>query len=98
MADRNTPQKHVWRAQIVLLTAAGCGTTEIMRGESLIGGGSTPEQSIETWLVAVTAPDVVALDGHLRASDPPVIARIERDLLLVVLRSVFPEEKRPPRP
>ena len=31
MADRNTPQKHVWRAHIILLTADGCGTAEIMR-------------------------------------------------------------------
>jgi transposase len=30
-ADRNSPQKHVWRARIVLLTAAGLGTVEIMR-------------------------------------------------------------------
>jgi transposase len=31
VTDRNSPQKHVWRAQIVLLTADGCGTAEIMR-------------------------------------------------------------------
>src|SRR3712207_4809387 len=31
VADRNTPQKHVWRAEIVLLTADRCGTAEIMR-------------------------------------------------------------------
>ena len=31
VADRNVPQKHVWRAQIVLLTADGCATAEIMR-------------------------------------------------------------------
>ena len=30
-ADRNSPQKHVWRACIILLTGAGCGTAEIMR-------------------------------------------------------------------
>src|SRR5436853_1059669 len=29
--DRNTAQKHVWRAEIVLLSAAGVGTNEIMR-------------------------------------------------------------------
>ena len=29
--DRNSPQKHVWRARIVLLTAAGLGTNAIMR-------------------------------------------------------------------
>ena len=28
---RNSPQKHVWRARIVLLTVAGAGTNEIMR-------------------------------------------------------------------
>ncbi len=32
VADRNSPQKHVWRARIILLTADGCGTAEIMRG------------------------------------------------------------------
>ena len=31
VADRNSPQKHVWRAQIVLLTADGVGTNAIMR-------------------------------------------------------------------
>src|SRR3954447_24183191 len=29
--DRNAPQKHVWRAQIVLLSAGGVGTNAIMR-------------------------------------------------------------------
>ena len=31
IANRNSPQKHVWRAKIVLLTAAGRGTAEIMQ-------------------------------------------------------------------
>ena len=31
VADRNSPQKHVWQGQIVLLTEDGCGTAEIMR-------------------------------------------------------------------
>jgi len=29
--DRNSAQKHVWRAEIILFTAGGVGTTEIMR-------------------------------------------------------------------
>jgi transposase len=29
--DRNSPQKHVWRARIILLTAEGLGTNVIMR-------------------------------------------------------------------
>ncbi len=31
VANRNSPQKHVWRARIVLLTADGRGTAEIMQ-------------------------------------------------------------------
>lgn len=31
VGDRNAPQKHVWRAEIVLLSADGVGTVEIMR-------------------------------------------------------------------
>jgi transposase len=31
VADRNSPQKHVWRAQIILATADGHGTAAIMR-------------------------------------------------------------------
>src|SRR3712207_2111235 len=31
VADRGSPQKHVWRAAIILATAEGCGTAEIMR-------------------------------------------------------------------
>jgi transposase len=31
VADRSSPQKHVWRARIILLTGDGLGTAEIMR-------------------------------------------------------------------
>src|SRR5258707_8245403 len=31
VANRNSPQKHVWRAKIVLLTIDGHGTADIMR-------------------------------------------------------------------
>lgn len=35
VADRNRPQKHVWRAKVVLLTADRVGTSEIMRRTGL---------------------------------------------------------------
>ena len=31
VSNRSAPQKHVWRAHIILATADGCGTSEIMR-------------------------------------------------------------------
>ena len=36
--DRNSPQKHVWRARIVLLSSDGAGTMAIMR---TVGKGKT---------------------------------------------------------
>ncbi len=62
-------------------------------GESVIGGGSTPEQSIATWLIVIDSQNTVAAEKRLRAHDPPVIARIEDDRILVDLRTVFPEEE-----
>jgi L-seryl-tRNA(Ser) seleniumtransferase len=62
-------------------------------GESVIGGGSTPEQSIPTCLIAIEHPDVNAAERKLRRNDPPVIARIEDNRLMLDLRTVFADEE-----
>lgn len=64
----------------------------VVPGESLLGGGSTPEQSLPTWLVALPG-EAAALERKLRGGDPAVIARIEGDRLLLDLRTVRPEEE-----
>ncbi len=69
----------------------GMPCLEIIEGESVAGGGSTPDQTLPTWLIALPG-DAVALERALRASDPPVIARIEKDRLVLDLRTVFEEE------
>lgn len=66
---------------------------QLIEGRSVIGGGSTPEQSLPTWLIAIERENVTAAERQLRKSDPPVIARIENDRLLIDLRTVFPEEE-----
>jgi len=64
-------------------------------GESVIGGGSTPGQSLPTKLVAVTHARHSAqeLESLLRRNSPPVIGRVERDRLLLDLRTVFEDEE-----
>jgi L-seryl-tRNA(Ser) seleniumtransferase len=66
---------------------------ELVHGASVIGGGSTPAQSLESWLLAIASDDVAGLDERLRVGRPPVIARIENDRVLIDLRTVFPEEE-----
>lgn len=66
---------------------------EIIEGSSVIGGGSTPEQPLATWLIAIDCKDVAETERRCRASDPPVVARIEEGRLLVDLRTVFEHEE-----
>ena len=70
---------------------------EIVAGMSAIGGGSAPGVELPTSLVAIAMDGVTpdALEERLRRLTPPVIARIERDRLLLDLRTVMPEQDRP---
>ncbi len=76
-----------------LLAKLPAVNAEVREGESVIGGGSTPEQSIPTWLISIAATDVVSLERRLRLGDPPVIARIEDDRLVRDPRTVSPGEE-----
>ncbi len=66
---------------------------EAIPGESVIGGGSTPDLTLPTWLVAVSAANVVKLEAKLRGWDPPIIVRIEKQRILIDLRTVQHEEE-----
>lgn len=70
---------------------------ELRDGFSLIGGGSTPEQKLPTKLIVVLSSQHSAaqLENRLRQPDSqiPVIARIEKNKLLIDLRSVFEQEE-----
>jgi L-seryl-tRNA(Ser) seleniumtransferase len=64
-------------------------------GESVIGGGAAPSAVLPTRLIALSHEEFSAdrLCDRLRASDPPVIARVEEGRVLIDLRTVFPEQE-----
>lgn len=68
----------------------------IQRGESTIGGGSLPGETLPTTLVALdasrTTPPLEVLAKKLRMREVPIIVRIFRDTLLLDLRTVFEEQ------
>jgi L-seryl-tRNA(Ser) seleniumtransferase len=70
---------------------------EIVDGNSLVGGGSTPSQALRTKLIRIACSRYSAsvLEEQLRTgiTGIPVIARIEDDCLLIDLRTVFPEQE-----
>ena len=69
-----------------------CPKLELIAGKSVAGGGSTPGQTLDTWLLAVPGR-ARNVERALRSGTPPVIARIEDDRVVIDLRTVFPEEE-----
>jgi L-seryl-tRNA(Ser) seleniumtransferase len=69
-------------------------SVSVVHGESVIGGGAAPSAVLPTTLLAITSKTVAAdeLATRLRASDPPIIARVEDARVLLDLRTVFPEQ------
>jgi L-seryl-tRNA(Ser) seleniumtransferase len=67
---------------------------EIVDGESILGGGAAPSSVLPTRLLALSCEGLSAdeLTARLRASEPPIIARVEEGRVLLDLRTVFPEQ------
>jgi L-seryl-tRNA(Ser) seleniumtransferase len=66
---------------------------EVMTGQSTVGGGSLPGETLPTHLVALTVASPDKVSAHLRASDPPVIARIEDNRIVLDPRTVLSEQE-----
>jgi len=83
IADRNAPQKHVWRAQVVLLTGDRVGTNEIMRRTGL------GKVSVWRWQERYIAEGV---DGLLRdKTRPSRIPKLADEKVAEVIRRTTEE-------
>jgi L-seryl-tRNA(Ser) seleniumtransferase len=85
------------RARAMRLAAAlgqgvGVGVEAV---QATVGGGSLPGETLPSWAVVLSpaaGEDVDALARRLRLGDPGIFGRIDRDRLLLDLRTVLPEE------
>jgi transposase len=78
VADRNAPQKHVWRARIVLLSAEGVGTNAIMAATG------TAKGTVWRWQERFMLEGV---DGLLRdRTRPPGISPVSDDRAAEIIR------------
>ena len=65
---------------------------EIVRGQSVTGGGSLPGRSLETALICLRGDKPQLLAKMLRENETPIIARVERGMLVLDLRTVSPAD------
>ena len=84
------------RADALVAALARTGwTARAIDGMSTVGGGSAPGAELPTRLVELGWPGLSAdrIEQHLRSLDPPVIARIQDDRVVLDLRTVAPDEE-----
>ncbi len=69
------------------------GRGENIAGRSTVGGGSLPEETLPTSLLALQVDSPDHFLAMLRHQDPPIIARIENDQVVFDPRTVFPSQE-----
>jgi L-seryl-tRNA(Ser) seleniumtransferase len=86
----STPIEKIHERAIIWQKALGYG--EVIQSQSTVGGGSLPEETLPTMVLALKPPRLNHALASLRSNDPPVIARIENDHLLIDPRTVLSEQ------
>lgn len=79
------------RARAEAIASAFPGVS-VEAAEGVIGGGSTPDQTLPTYVVKVRTENAVRLERELRAHNPPIVARIEKGSLLLDCRTIQDSE------
>jgi L-seryl-tRNA(Ser) seleniumtransferase len=82
-----TPAELHSRAQAY---AAAVSAAEIVETRGYVGGGALPQASIASVGVAIQTSEPDALCARLRCGDPAIVARIERDCVVLDLRTIAP--------
>ena len=80
------------RAERIAAQLKGLSVT-VQRFTSPIGGGSTPDQTLPTWTVELTVDSPNAFETRLRSAPVPVITRIERNKVVLDMRTVADSEE-----
>jgi L-seryl-tRNA(Ser) seleniumtransferase len=73
--------------------AAALGQGEVIAGESTIGGGSLPGETLPTFVLVFSASSPDRLLARLRQQNPPIIARLQDDRVVLDPRTVLPEQE-----
>ena len=68
------------------------GQGEVIESESTVGGGSLPEESVPTFVLAVNVKSPERFLKRLREANPPIIARTVNDAVLFDPRTVLDDE------
>jgi L-seryl-tRNA(Ser) seleniumtransferase len=96
-AATNELQKRAerWLQRLQSSDVADMTEGAILEGQSAVGGGSLPGETLPTHILALRVDDPVTVAAHLRSQPTPVVCRIQKDHLLFDPRTVLPEQEEP---
>jgi L-seryl-tRNA(Ser) seleniumtransferase len=66
---------------------------DLVEGKSTVGGGSLPGETLPTWLIAFSVRHPNKVLSSLREAQPPIIARLEEDRLVLDPRTVLANQE-----
>jgi len=85
-----TPQEMLAARVEGWIAALGQGCA--LEGRSTVGGGSLPGETLPTTLLALEVPHPARFLARLRACHPPIVARVQRQRVVLDPRTVLPEQ------
>jgi L-seryl-tRNA(Ser) seleniumtransferase len=69
------------------------GQGDVLEGQSTVGGGSLPEETLPTWVLALTVSRPNRFAAQLRKASPAIIVRVSEDKVMLDPRTVFSEQE-----
>jgi len=66
---------------------------QVIPSQSTVGGGSLPEETLPTFVLALDLPHADSSARKLRQAEVPVIGRVQDGRLLLDPRTVAPDEE-----
>lgn len=69
------------------------GHGQVIPGESTVGGGSLPGETLPTFLLALRTPNPDRFLARLRLAQPPIIARLEEGQVLFDPRTILLDQE-----
>jgi L-seryl-tRNA(Ser) seleniumtransferase len=101
LRDEAEQEVPVWRMISMLLEvirgraaswAADLGAGKVLDSESALGGGSMPGESLPTCVLALEVENCTEFLRLLRMGTPPVVARAEKEMVLLDPRTVLTQQ------
>lgn len=66
--------------------------TEILQSKAMIGGGSMPEEVMDSFALSFPEINPIEIEKYLRTCSNPIVGRVQNNRFMLDLKTIFPED------